>query len=167
MTIPPADSDRAGFIYALEVAGAHLLLHHRDLCLSVSTDAKNPHLIHIKVGRTNDIQRRLREHRRTCPSMRHKLLGFYPPARQGPDPGDVPFCDRLERLVHIELTDLAVTSNPARQQTLRWKCKDCKSSVDPVQVQCCLTLVQANVSTKRYSHSLGNEVARRGGNGLI
>ncbi|KAI1783652.1 hypothetical protein LXA43DRAFT_854262, partial [Ganoderma leucocontextum] len=70
---PPADYDAPGYIYALE----------------------------LRVGRSNDVPRRLLEHQRRCPSYRPSLIGYS---------SYVPNADRLERLVHIELTDRAAQS---------------------------------------------------------
>ncbi|KAI1789211.1 hypothetical protein LXA43DRAFT_893348 [Ganoderma leucocontextum] len=96
-----SDFDGPGYIYALELIGnAH------------------PDLIRIKLGRTNDVARRLWEHRRCCPSSHQVLLG---------QTGLVPYCDRLERLIHVELTDRAAQSNPAGRTAPRTRCTDCYS----------------------------------------
>lgn len=83
----------------------------------VRSDSANPDLIHIKVGRTNNLHRRLLEHRRYCPSLTHRLLGYYPVA--------VRYCDRLERLVHTELTDLAAHSYVTGRNQPNPCCPDC------------------------------------------
>ena len=129
MATPPSAWDKRGFIYALEVAGTSsplLIINTTDM---TSTDVKDRSLIRIKVGRTNDIQRRLREHRRNCPSLKHKLLGFYPSPKLGRATAGVPYYDRLERLVHTELTDLATSSYPAGQSSPRRRCTDCQYPV--------------------------------------
>ncbi|KAI1786179.1 hypothetical protein LXA43DRAFT_898469 [Ganoderma leucocontextum] len=106
----PAKSDGPGYIYALELQDdAHL------------------DLVHIKVGRTNDIARRLSEHRRRCPSFEPFLLGHYPAKARLRASYLVPYCDLLERLVHLELTDLAVKAHPAGGTTPHTRCVDCGS----------------------------------------
>lgn len=129
MAIPPMDLDSVGYIYALEAVGAHFLLHQHSPCLSIPTDSNNPNLIHIKVGRTNDIHHHLHKHWQSCPSMHYKLLGSYPPIGREPNCNLIPFCDHPEHLIHTELTDLAVDLYPAGQYMPRHKCKDCKSFV--------------------------------------
>ncbi|KAI1783970.1 hypothetical protein LXA43DRAFT_901107 [Ganoderma leucocontextum] len=101
MRKPKAKSDGPGYIYALRLI-----------------DNAHPDRVHIKLGRTNDIPRRLSEHRRRCPSSRHVLLGHT---------GLVPHCDRLERLIHIELADRAAQAYPAGRTAPRTRCTDCGS----------------------------------------
>ncbi|KAI1796691.1 hypothetical protein LXA43DRAFT_879425 [Ganoderma leucocontextum] len=67
-------------------------------------------------GRTTSIPRRISEHRRRCPSFKPVLLGCYP----------APFCHLLERLVHLELTDIATKSYPANRTAPRPRCADCE-----------------------------------------
>ena len=88
-------------------------------------DPAHPDLVRIKVGRTSDVSRRLREHRRCCPSFKAQLLGQYPPATPGTC--GVPFAGALERFVHLELTDLAAQSNPSGRTATRVHCPDCQS----------------------------------------
>ncbi|KAI1785496.1 hypothetical protein LXA43DRAFT_899781, partial [Ganoderma leucocontextum] len=107
MRRPSAKSDRSGYIYALQLA-----------------DRARPELVHIKVGRTNDIARRLAQHRRRCPSFKPSLLGRYP-WYTGPDL--IPYCDRVERLVHVELSELAAKSYPPGRNAPRARCADCGS----------------------------------------
>ncbi|KAI1781921.1 hypothetical protein LXA43DRAFT_907301, partial [Ganoderma leucocontextum] len=106
MRAPPAKKDKAGYIYALKL-----------------TDAR-PDLVRIKVGRTVNIRTRLYQHRRRCPSLKPQLLGQYPSSTR-PKACTVPFSDRLERLVHLELTDVAACSNPAGRTATRPRCPDC------------------------------------------
>ena len=77
-----------------------------------------PGFICIKVGRTNDMARRWGEHQRRCPLLQPKLLGYFPPNGETPsdldagvvNPGGPPTPNShlLERVVHKELTDVAV-----------------------------------------------------------
>lgn len=90
------------------------------------SDLARPDLIHIKVGRSNDVARRLCEHRRRCPSFNQRLLGYYPQTHVASTTSTVAYCDRLERLVHIELADLAAQSYPAGRCTPRPSCVDCQ-----------------------------------------
>ncbi|KAI1789739.1 hypothetical protein LXA43DRAFT_867913, partial [Ganoderma leucocontextum] len=75
-------------------------------------------LVRIKLGRSNNVARRLSEHRRRCPSARHVLLG---------QTDLIPYCDRLERLIHVELADRAAQSYPAGRSAPRTRCADCHS----------------------------------------
>ena len=76
-----------------------------------------PDIIRIKVGRTNDMIRRYKEHHRRCPSLQPTLLGYYP--SNGESPQDLAAgrlrpnkktssSHLLERVVHLELTEVAV-----------------------------------------------------------
>ena len=117
---PVADSDTAGYIYALELMGKLFTVFSFPAATDLRVDNARPDLIHIKVGRTNDIARRLREHRRNCPSFRPILLGHTAVA---------PYCDQLERLVHLELTDLAAQSYPPGRNAPRTCCQDCQYGI--------------------------------------
>ncbi|KAI1781998.1 hypothetical protein LXA43DRAFT_1104962 [Ganoderma leucocontextum] len=64
MRTPPRDGDNSGYIYGLQIE-----------------DTNNPKLVHIKVGRTNKMNRRTAEHLHLCPSGRPLLLGYYPRPR--------------------------------------------------------------------------------------
>ena len=74
--------------------------------------------ISIKVGRTNDMARRWGEHRRHCPLLKPTLLGYFPPngetsndlaaGRVNPGGKTTPSSHLLERVVHQELTEVAV-----------------------------------------------------------
>ena len=88
-------------------------------------DNTRPDLIHIKVGRTNDVLSRLSQHRRNCPTFMPILLGFYPPAGSTRSADPPQYCDRLERLVHDELADLSANSYPTGRNAPRPACADC------------------------------------------
>ncbi|KAI1794780.1 hypothetical protein LXA43DRAFT_882957 [Ganoderma leucocontextum] len=106
MRKPPSAGDEAGFIYGLQIE-----------------DINNPDLVHIKVGRTNAMNRRMAEHLHKCPSGRPLLLGYYPRPHGAAQaelslarikPGvKVPFADMLEELVHLELADIASNALPS------------------------------------------------------
>ncbi|KAI0303538.1 hypothetical protein B0F90DRAFT_1383962 [Multifurca ochricompacta] len=97
----PSDVD--GYIYAFEIL-----------------DPAEKKLVHLKVGRATNLNRRMDQWGKQCGSKEQILRGFWP---GGMDKGGVPmkglvqagpkgpWCHRLERLVHIELADLA-TSTP-------------------------------------------------------
>ena len=90
--------------------------HIPHLC-HLPLDTSRPGIIYIKVGRTNDIVWRYKEHRRRCPSLRPTLLGYYPSngeslrdltaGRLRPNK-ETRSSHLLERVVHCELTDVAV-----------------------------------------------------------
>ena len=77
-------------------------------------------MLHIKVGRTNDMARQWGEHRRRCPLLQPTLLGYFP--SNGETPGDLdagvvnpggkttPNSHLLECIVHKELADIAVNA---------------------------------------------------------
>ncbi|KAM5534195.1 hypothetical protein V8D89_012102 [Ganoderma adspersum] len=112
-----AKSDRPGFIYALTWIGESFrgLFPIRFATTRSLLDHNDPNLIRIKVGWSNDVARRLSEHRRRCPSVWPILLGCSCLS---------PHCDRLERLIHVELADRAAQSYPAGRTALLAKCKD-------------------------------------------
>lgn len=115
-----AKSDGPGFIYALKWIGESFS-DFVPICFATTRsllDHSDPDLIRIKVGRSNDVARRLSEHRRRCPSARPILLGRSCLS---------PHCDRLERLIHVELADRAAQSYPAGRTAPLAKCKDCMS----------------------------------------
>ncbi|KAI1796703.1 hypothetical protein LXA43DRAFT_879118 [Ganoderma leucocontextum] len=106
MRTPPRNGDTAGYIYGLQIE-----------------DPANPEVVHIKVGRTNALNRRMAEHLHNCPSGRPILLGYYPRQR-GADQAElslarirpgmkVPFAGMLEDLVHLELADMAANALPS------------------------------------------------------
>ena len=104
-------------------------------------DTAHPDLVRIKVGRTADVSRRLREHRWCCPSFKAQLLGQYPPATPRTHTCEVPFAGALERLVHLELTDLAAQSNPSGRTATRVLCPDCQYTLAFVRICPSLTLL--------------------------
>ena len=75
-------------------------------------------LVHIKIGRTNDMPRRWGEHRRKCPLLQPTLLGYFPSGgesasdlaagRLNPNAPKTASSHLLELVVHLEVTELAV-----------------------------------------------------------
>ncbi|KAI0781356.1 hypothetical protein BD413DRAFT_463208 [Trametes elegans] len=128
-------ADEPGYIYAYEIE-----------------DDSHPDVVHIKVGRAVKLTKRLAEWDKQCQSKETHLRGFWPMSRdaelngmmrsrvQVGDPG--PYCHRVERLVHIELADLALNApyldpdfpnvkgfeagSGNRRAALRGPCPDCK-----------------------------------------
>ncbi|KAH9039174.1 hypothetical protein EDB84DRAFT_1267994 [Lactarius hengduanensis] len=95
-----APSDVEGYIYAFEIL-----------------DPDERKLINLKVGRATNLNRRMNQWGKQCGSKEQVLRGFWPGGmgKEGvPMKGLVqagpkgPWCHRLERLVHIELSDLAM-----------------------------------------------------------
>jgi hypothetical protein len=81
-------------------------------------DAKTPTHIHLKVGRAVNLTKRIDEWGKQCKSKEPVLRGWWPGSVEE-DSGSLlkgkvragdkgPCCHRLERLVHLELADLAL-----------------------------------------------------------
>ncbi|KAL5528973.1 hypothetical protein ACEPAG_4947 [Sanghuangporus baumii] len=101
MMKPPSDSDVPGFVYAFQV--------------------RDKDRFTVKVGRTSvDLNKRLGQWKKACSAMEQKLLGWWPGnimiknftktpiySRIEPGPKGV-YTRKLERLVHLELADLAL-----------------------------------------------------------
>ncbi|KDQ59582.1 hypothetical protein JAAARDRAFT_126901 [Jaapia argillacea MUCL 33604] len=95
-------SDEPGYIYTFEIL-----------------DPTTPTQLHLKVGRTTNLAIRLNQWANRCGSKEQVVRGFYPDP-QDFNPGEesslmkgrikpgekVPWCHRLERLIHLELGDL-------------------------------------------------------------
>ena len=92
------------------------------------SDPTRPDLVRIKVGRSKNVKIRLNQHRGRCPSLRYKLLGSYPSRSGSLNAVPAPKCDRVERLVHIELADLSSNSYPPGRSAPPFKCRDCTYS---------------------------------------
>lgn len=92
---------------------------HCSTSLGIPNGMSEPVLsadVHLKVGRTNNVHRRLHEWGKQC-GKEVVPRGLWPaPADEGASmllgqirPGPMgPFAARLERLIHLELADLAV-----------------------------------------------------------
>ncbi|KAJ3534462.1 hypothetical protein NM688_g7134 [Phlebia brevispora] len=102
MEKPVSKADEEGYIYTFEILDDHA-----------------PQ-IYLKVGRANNVVRRIDEWSKQCGSKEQVLRGYWP---TGLEPGDGTlmrgrmqpgkpgmWCHRLERLVHLELADLSVNT---------------------------------------------------------
>ncbi len=112
-------ADVSGYIYAFEIDGEPFPITdiHR---LTDRADDVDSGLVHIKVGRAVRLTKRLAEWDKQCQSKQTHLRGFWPSTKDADDgnlargrvqvgePG--PWCHKLERLVHLELADLAVNA---------------------------------------------------------
>lgn len=111
MEKPASLSDKDGYIYAYEIR-----------------NPKTPDEVHIKVGRAINLVKRLDEWGKQCGSKEVILRGWWPGTVEddGADdsvngsvslmkgrvkPGEKgKYCHRLERLIHLELSDVALNS---------------------------------------------------------
>ncbi|EJD06126.1 uncharacterized protein FOMMEDRAFT_153503 [Fomitiporia mediterranea MF3/22] len=128
MMKPPTKSDRPGYVYALEMRNA-------DTQEDSSRNMPNSKPFVLKVGRTVDLDKRLRSWKKQCHNKEQLLCGWWPGTiadvnsnhnfdddsvgknddgemcliKGRVNPGEKgAFCHKLERLVHIELADLVV-----------------------------------------------------------
>lgn len=153
MTRPTSGSDEDGYIYTFEIIGK---VHHvqRPLPSLMFRDVDNPknkEFIQLKVGRATHLNKRISEWSRQCSSKEQILRGWWPGNIEDPkkrvmtgtvEPGDRgKFCHRLERLIHLELADVAQnapylqvgfpnvkteTKDPPSKDAPK-KCDDCES----------------------------------------
>ncbi|KAI0831728.1 hypothetical protein BC628DRAFT_1407358 [Trametes gibbosa] len=96
-------ADEPGYIYAYEI-----------------DDDTNANVVHIKVGRAVKLTKRLAEWDKQCQSKQTHLRGFWPMSKDAADNGMMrsrvqvgdpgAYCHRVERLVHLELADLALNA---------------------------------------------------------
>ncbi|KAH9923921.1 uncharacterized protein BXZ73DRAFT_50670 [Epithele typhae] len=103
MSTKHSAADVPGYIYAFEI-----------------DDSSDPDVIHIKVGRAVKLTKRLAEWDKQCQSKQTHLRGFWPSTPDADagnlargrvpvgDPGA--YCHKLEKLVHLELADLALNA---------------------------------------------------------
>jgi hypothetical protein len=123
----PGPSDKAGFIYTFQILGTASGVRPPYYRWRRRADVSTPGVVQLKVGRTNNLPRRMGQWSRQCGSHEQVLRGFWPgtvaPAPGAADPGadaDVciaqgrlragapgPAVAKLERLIHLELADLA------------------------------------------------------------
>ena len=160
----PSRNDKAGYIYVLDLEGKCLRYSPDEGFRLSFLDRSDQDLVRFKVGWTVAINRRLAEHNHKCDSSRLVLLSFYPPPNETNEPtpgasdestGDlatndsqpalalsmirpgekVPYSCALERLIHLELADVAANSHPvlgivpgaqSDVQVPRQPCVDCK-----------------------------------------
>ncbi|GJJ12248.1 hypothetical protein Clacol_006489 [Clathrus columnatus] len=103
MERPHSNKDEDGYIYAYEIR-----------------DDRTPNQVHLKVGRSVTLVRRLDQWSKQCTSKEVVLRGWWPGTVESESSDDTsllkgkikagekgPFCHRLERLIHIELADLS------------------------------------------------------------
>lgn len=150
MRRPGSEGGPAGWIYGYEIIGKDST-DTTDVLRDVEPPVENSNadVVEIKVGYTTGLTRRLADWRH-CVGSPPALLGFWP--RETDDditsahlqvglPG--PYAAMLEKLVHIELTDLAVnapylvttsgtTSRGLRRgpRVFRRRCPKCGSSTN-------------------------------------
>ncbi|EMD34427.1 hypothetical protein CERSUDRAFT_117298 [Gelatoporia subvermispora B] len=103
MRKPRSEADELGFIYTFEIR-----------------EPNNTKEIHLKVGRTVKLNKRLDEWSKQCGSKEQVLRGWWPGTVEADNgshlrgrvlPGDPGlWCHRVERLVHLELADLALNA---------------------------------------------------------
>ncbi|KAJ1310389.1 hypothetical protein OPQ81_007127 [Rhizoctonia solani] len=110
MEKPASASDKDGYIYAYEIR-----------------NPKTPNEVHIKVGRAVNLVKRLDEWSKQCVSREVIIRGWWPGTIEENNqddsnnsvsllkgkinPGEKgKYCHRLERLIHLELSDVALNS---------------------------------------------------------
>jgi hypothetical protein len=110
----------------------------------MSSDPNTPKKVHLKVGRAVNLVKRIDQWGKQCGSKEQVLRGWWPGAVEDDD-GDAaangslmkgrvkagekgPLCHRLERLVHLELADLAVNAPYLDAEFLKPKKKDAGDS---------------------------------------
>ncbi|KAG8728972.1 hypothetical protein FRC11_009796 [Ceratobasidium sp. 423] len=110
MEKPASASDKDGYIYAYEIR-----------------NPKTPNEVHIKVGRAVNLVKRLDEWSKQCVSREVIIRGWWPGTIEDNDQDDSAnsvsllkgrinpgekgkYCHRLERLIHLELSDVALNS---------------------------------------------------------
>ena len=95
-----SNSDVDGYIYTFEIR-----------------DEDSPSVVHLKVGRATNLNRRMDQWAKQCDTHEQLLRGHWPGGMTSDDASLVrglidagdkgKWCHRLERLVHLELADLA------------------------------------------------------------
>ncbi|KAE8150710.1 DUF1766-domain-containing protein [Aspergillus avenaceus] len=147
---PLSDADEPGYIYIFWVTpsessksmpppsdvGSKLFSKHdhrgnealqraRDLnVLSSKPTDSHPGTLRLKIGRANNVQRRLNEWTRQC-SSHLTLIRYYPYTPSSPSANTaaleagrkVPYVHRVERLIHLELGDIKMRD--------MGKCEEC------------------------------------------
>ena len=130
------------------------------MCARVDKD--DPSVVHIKVGRAVKLNKRLGEWDDQCQSKETHLRGYWPMSEDAESNGMMrgrvqvgppgPYCHRVERLVHLELADLALNApylhpdfpnvksdvgigNGGKRSAVRRECPDCET---PHLFLCCL-----------------------------
>jgi Meiotically up-regulated gene 113 len=128
MEKPRSQADVSGYIYTFEIRGKSSPLSRSTSqgLFNMSSDPNTPKKVHLKVGRAVNLVKRIDQWGKQCGSKEQVLRGWWPGAVEDDD-GDAaangslmkgrvkagekgPLCHRLERLVHLELADLAVNA---------------------------------------------------------
>ncbi|OGM39806.1 hypothetical protein ABOM_011580 [Aspergillus bombycis] len=122
----PPPTDVASSLFSKHERGSNAIQKARDLNALTSKPTEfSPGTIRLKIGRANNVQRRMNEWTRQC-SHHITLIRYYPytPSSPGPSNGPapelgrkVPYVHRVERLVHLELDDYKVRD--------MGKCEEC------------------------------------------
>ena len=84
--------------------------------LAAKPTETHPGTIRLKIGRSNNVQRRLNEWTRQC-SHNVALVRCYPSQQEKGMASKVPYCHRVEHLIHIELRDRRIRN--------QGKCSQC------------------------------------------
>lgn len=118
----PSSADVPGYIYTFEIRGIFSVLGQFVVGANVSlVDQTNQALICFKVGRAVNLNKRLDQWDKQCGSKVQIVRGWWPTTRSNSDDGTHgsllknhitpgqpgPLCHRVERLIHLELADLA------------------------------------------------------------
>lgn len=127
MEKPHSQDDVAGYVYAYEIRGLFDIFPPTNARLTyVSVDPKAPNQVHLKVGHTINVCQRIDQWDKQCPSKDINLRSWWPGTIADNSSGRPPAivslmkgqvevgggkgpCPRhVERLVHLELADLAM-----------------------------------------------------------
>ena len=110
---PPSRADGPGYVYAYLIKGESPL-RSPEFQFPFSADQQHSPFLRIKVGRTNNVQRRLHEWRRSCAHSVPVLLGHH----------STRYAHKLERVAHVALQRRALWRNVSRSYQAR--CNDCE-----------------------------------------
>ncbi|CAE7113759.1 unnamed protein product [Rhizoctonia solani] len=131
MEKPASASDKDGYIYAYEIR-----------------NPKTPNEVHIKVGRAVNLVKRLDEWSKQCVSREVIIRGWWPGTIEDNDQDDSAnsvsllkgkinpgekgkYCHRLERLIHLELSDVALNSTHLAPEFKKASTKKAKADANP------------------------------------
>ena len=108
MRAPPSSSDGPGYIYAFRIEKHTLPGAYPHSSTSSSTSTSSSHSLHMfKIGRTDNVQRRLYQWARQC-AYSPFLVEYFPGASTGgsSSAARVAHVKKIERLIHLELEDI-------------------------------------------------------------